>query len=541
MRISIRHISIAFTICLSCFQPTIANDVQSFGQFLPERKTHKINPERKLTTPASYTFDGHTLKSWEVAGAEHFMKALDLINKDNYPQALKELRLSLEIIPWYEKAQLNYANVLIKLGHDDQADLVLKELLSEHPNYAKGWFVQGIHKYKCRDWKTSYDAFMKALELNLDRSDATIAHSLLGRIHRIQNTMGKTSKTITESDYRDYNKAISLAEEGLSYIDKANHADLAVEKFNKALCLAPKNLEIRHLLAIALLKSGHLSQSITEAQKCIQMDPNYAWGWNIMGSCHLEQGDFNAAIRCYKRFLTLAKSNDSNNKEELKYTENLVSVLERELSNCGTSTLLNADNYLLQINKGGLYRWKTTNMPLKVFIESGQTIEGYSPNYENYLRSAFSTWQKASVGKISFSYTNDQKAADITCRWSADYARVKRTGEAGTTKTHLAPNGFINKVDITIFTKLSAKTESIPAESMRRVTLHEVGHALGLSGHSKNSKDIMFFSNTVCDSGEIALSKRDINTLLSLYALDDSQISIFKLLKELKPDGLTNH
>jgi predicted Zn-dependent protease len=50
--------------------------------------------------------------------------------------------------------------------------------------------------------------------------------------------------------------------------------------------------------------------------------------------------------------------------------------------------------------------------------------------------------------------------------------------------------------------------------------LHEIGHALGVMAHSANRHDIMFPFVNEADS----LSARDINTILSLYALGDQPL-----------------
>ena len=49
-----------------------------------------------------------------------------------------------------------------------------------------------------------------------------------------------------------------------------------------------------------------------------------------------------------------------------------------------------------------------------------------------------------------------------------------------------------------------------------RIALHEIGHALGINGHSSDSKDIMFMS---VDKNQTTLSRRDVETLKALYKL----------------------
>jgi len=52
-------------------------------------------------------------------------------------------------------------------------------------------------------------------------------------------------------------------------------------------------------------------------------------------------------------------------------------------------------------------------------------------------------------------------------------------------------------------------------EEMKKTCLHELGHAMGLQGHSTNNHDIMFFamSTTVWP----VISRRDKATLFRVY------------------------
>jgi predicted Zn-dependent protease len=52
---------------------------------------------------------------------------------------------------------------------------------------------------------------------------------------------------------------------------------------------------------------------------------------------------------------------------------------------------------------------------------------------------------------------------------------------------------------------------------MRTVCLHEIGHALGLGGHTTNPDDIMFYTSSLADVAK-HLSDRDRATLVRLYS-----------------------
>jgi predicted Zn-dependent protease len=48
-----------------------------------------------------------------------------------------------------------------------------------------------------------------------------------------------------------------------------------------------------------------------------------------------------------------------------------------------------------------------------------------------------------------------------------------------------------------------------------RTCLHEVGHALGIDGHSADVNDVMYFSESAKHMG--TLTRRDMVTIIRLY------------------------
>lgn len=63
----------------------------------------------------------------------------------------------------------------------------------------------------------------------------------------------------------------------------------------------------------------------------------------------------------------------------------------------------------------------------------------------------------------------------------------------------------------------------VPERILKNVSMHEVGHAVGLFGHSDSPPDVMFASELFSGKGKAALAKpgnitqRDINTLKKIY------------------------
>jgi hypothetical protein len=122
-----------------------------------------------------------------------------------------------------------------------------------------------------------------------------------------------------------------------------------------------------------------------------------------------------------------------------------------------------------------------------------------------------------SNGKLAWVEVSNPQAADIYCEWTAK-VNPQRPNEAGFTvamarNNNGTPIRTMGKAKITILTHYNGK--NLTDRDMRKVCLHELGHAYGLQGHSPFSDDIMF-ATTSRNQGD-SLSMRDVKSIQRLY------------------------
>ncbi len=164
------------------------------------------------------------------------------------------------------------------------------------------------------------------------------------------------------------------------------------------------------------------------------------------------------------------------------------------------------ENYLDFVKMNGNYvKW--TQMPINVYVVPS--------DYSSLVKNAFSNWQKALDGVLSFNFTGNINNAQITVSMTDTLSTQGKTSqyEAGLA-TIQAKNNVIYRADIQLL-KINPSTSQPLSESVVYSTaLHEIGHAIGLQGHSPNDSDIMSAINYV---GKKSLSARDVNTVLMLY------------------------
>jgi predicted Zn-dependent protease len=146
------------------------------------------------------------------------------------------------------------------------------------------------------------------------------------------------------------------------------------------------------------------------------------------------------------------------------------------------------------------------NHPLRIWIDSSETIGGAQAGFPAAVRDAFAEWATTGI-PLRFIYVASSRDADIRVKWT-DHLDHK----TGSTTWRTDRNGFLTAGDITLATHIS-DGHSLDPRGMRAIALHEVGHALGMS-HSIDSHDIM--APLVRVDG---LSVPDRNTVKLLYTL----------------------
>ena len=184
------------------------------------------------------------------------------------------------------------------------------------------------------------------------------------------------------------------------------------------------------------------------------------------------------------------------------------------------------DNYIYSaiLNKD-ILRWNIESFPIKVYFE--KTTNSYRDN----IKKAFEQWGKAS-GFLQFKEVYNQEESDIEVKFipyngprcqSATCNYVIATTTSTTDKYHRLKQMVIT------FYKTNPFGESFSDAEIYNTALHEIGHALGISGHSDNPNDVMYASHHKVSavfepySKDIFyLSRRDLNTLALLYRLAPS-------------------
>ncbi|HEX5426242.1 MAG TPA: tetratricopeptide repeat protein, partial [Candidatus Acidoferrales bacterium] len=98
--------------------------------------------------------------------------------------------------------------------------------------------------------------------------------------------------------------AAARAEKGLAAFESGSYPQ-AVEFFNKALQLAPRNPDLNFLLGVSLLECHQLAQAQQSLQRATLLDPDHVPSLTALGRVRIQQGEFKSASLALKKAISI--------------------------------------------------------------------------------------------------------------------------------------------------------------------------------------------------------------------------------------------
>lgn len=244
----------------------------------------------------------------------------------------------------------------------------------------------------------------------------------------------------------------------------------------------------------------------------------------------------NLNVRYYyaKTLLNLKPTFDVQ-KELFKITQTKISdsanmIASRQIAIWKSQILMGSgENYIEKApSDGQILRWDTSKFPLQVYFKNNSTN---APSYfVPTIQRAFLQWQGASSNLIRFNFTNDEKEANIvvSINSSKDMKQCDQV-DCKYTVAYTTPDidgSLLKKMDI-LFYDSNNLGQPFSQKEIFNTAIHEIGHSLGIMGHSENPDNIMFMESNPNEQSYFenlrsdfqSLSQADINTLNLLYKL----------------------
>lgn len=326
------------------------------------------------------------------------------------------------------------------------------------------------------------------------------------------------AKTVYSLNGRQISRAeyngLQLADEAMPLLD-AERFDEALGKLERAARIAPNHAYIQSNIGFVYIRLGKPDKALPHVKKAVELEPQDASLVRNLAMAYVSLGHPQEAVTTIEQFL----SANPGHKEARELTSYLGSVREEvtRQSRANTAEGSNSKNdyFAFASAESGITRWEFDRLPLKVYIAPSEGVSGYQDIFARELDESFQAWTRASEGKIRFDFTQDKTSADITVTWTSNVHDLDSPDEGGEARVRYGSRGITHS-DIFLLTYDAEKGRAKSRNQIRGVALHEIGHSLGLIGHSPNAEDVMYFSET----GAIdkpGLSFRDIKTLNLLY------------------------
>ena len=211
------------------------------------------------------------------------MEGLKHIQNEEYEDAERKLRSSLELVPQRISTLTNLSVALIKLRKYSDAEKILKNIISIDEDIAEAWLNYGlIEMEKNLNYPKAIDYFDRALEINSSYPEAWLNRgAALNGLKRHHEAIDSYNKAIAvKADYADAYKNL-----GNAFLDLKQYL-LAIENYEKAFALKP---DLEYLIGLRLRAKMHicdwseLPDQISELTKNIECNRNCTFPFPVLG------------------------------------------------------------------------------------------------------------------------------------------------------------------------------------------------------------------------------------------------------------------
>ncbi|MFN8655063.1 MAG: matrixin family metalloprotease [Candidatus Obscuribacterales bacterium] len=405
-------------------------------------------------------------------------------------------------------ALMRQALPLLARHQYDPASRLLYRAAQLAPQDAYVQYNLGIAFSGLKRYREAWQAFAMARQLQPGEASNWIAlahaYGECGDKKNCIAMLHDTQRRFRLSPEEQQNVAGLLAEYG-------DGRDGAVQGLANLVNSQPQNAEMHNTLAISYLKANRFKEAMSELQTCIKLAPNNPGLYHNLMYCQDKLGDLEGLQATRKQFLQkFPSSKDAGTvAEEITYYDKDFARTRKQEAAAAQST------------KPGPFA--DMKSPVKVYVHdrlSGRTTwsaqqtktAAAAPkiNYSLMVERALDQWTNATGRKITFLISDNPQTANIECQWTPDRSKLHYAFAAGVTSYSY---NSLKEPKATIF----LLTECEDDNDFLETSLHEIGHAIGLS-HSSSPQDVMYSSGQVRTKGAApALSANDITRVRRLY------------------------
>lgn len=207
---------------------------------------------------------------------DRFCVAYELLDVDNEKGIVLSRQLVLDF-PVFPEANFAFGTFLINGSKEyDSAITYLNRAIELKPDFASAWFNRGIGKINVKDYEGAKSDFSKVLEKDQGKTDAHIMRAVSAYMLQDYDTMLSDIEIAIQID------PYILSD--LYFIQVRNTIDKAIE-------LAPGNVNLYYARGFANFTSGYFRLAIHDFITAIQLDPSNSEYYKMSGASKIYLGD----------------------------------------------------------------------------------------------------------------------------------------------------------------------------------------------------------------------------------------------------------
>ncbi len=343
------------------------------------------------------------------------------------------------------------------------------------------------------------------------------------RIRRLERAFKRPSDTRLSMSYRlselyAMNETKTIAQKRRQSVDTYNRGidaaeredyETAIASYRKAIDLDPKLVEGYNNLGNLLMKLNRFEEATLLYQRALEVAPEEPLLHRNLGVLYERLGRIESAVAEYQTYLKQVTEPDPP-------IEAIVDSYQK--FHHQAMALPDYATAATRSSQGRKLLWRNRFGPVLVHVRLDTPEQAF---VAPLVRRSLDAWELAANQRLQFKEVADERRANILVvlreKALADpYSDVGHT-EYQMTEEQLE-RGRMDFVTVTLNIGDADEVRTLPIEARQqqiyRMALHEMGHAIGIWGHSPDPGDVMF-THPIASQ----LSNRDVKTIQKLYGL----------------------